>query len=160
MTLKFFSNIIKTTCIQITNTIIMNIIVEKFLPPLLKLLKYLNYLGLIKILIYFLCISVLVYIIFKFFKLLKIFKKRFGSEFNLHSNSLTKCNNSSTLLFNKNFKINKNIKSDEISSIESKSSDFNLGSCTKIIHKIASSKSNNKKNKKSTNREKLLDSFS
>ena len=151
MTSNIISNLIKSSCIQMTQSLIMSVIMNNLLPSLLKLFTYLNYFGLVKILTYLLCICVLLYIIYKLFKLLK----------KIISGSSSKYNKSSTLLFNKNKK------SDEISSFESKSSDFNLEIKKKNIHKSTSSTSTsnlkkkfkNKKIKKLIKSEILLSSF-
>ena len=66
------TNLIKTACIQMTQSIIMNLIMDKFLPIITNLLKYLSCLGLIKILIYLLCSCVLFYILYNPLILFKI----------------------------------------------------------------------------------------
>jgi hypothetical protein len=147
MTSNIISNIIKSTCIQLTQTLIMNVVMNNLIPSLIRLFKYLNCFGLVKIFIYLLCTSVLLYIVFKLFKFLK----------KIISGSSSKSNKSSTLLFKKNKDSN------EISSFESKSDDFNLEP-KKIIHKSSSSSKikNNFKDKKIKNLincEPLLSSF-
>lgn len=136
MTSNLFSTLIKNTCIQITQSIIMNAIMNKFLPSIVNLFKYLNYIGLVKIFVYFLCISVLLFIVYKLYKLIM---KAFDNS--------SKCDKSSKILFDKKIK---NDKDDDncISSFESRSSDFNLEPKKKIIHvKSSSSSKDNKKNK-------------
>lgn len=127
MTSNLISNLIKTTCIQMTQSIIMNAIMKNFLPSLSNLFRYINCLGLINILIYFLIITVLLYILYKLFKFIKKIFYRKSKH----------CKSKSNLL-------NKNI-SREISSFESRSSDFQLEPKKKIIHVTKSSSS--KKNK-------------
>lgn len=124
MTLNVISNLIKTTCVQLTQNLLMNALMKYFLPSLLNLFKFINSIGIVKILIYLLFISVLLFIIIKLFKFLKkIFRKN-----NQHSN----------LSIIKNLKKNNFSKSTNyISSFDSKSSDYNLEPKKKINQNLA-----------------------
>lgn len=127
MTSNLLSILIKNTCIQITQSIIMNAIMNKFLPSIAHLFKYLNYIGLVKIFVYFLCVSVLLFIVYKLFKLI-----------------MGAFDKSSTILLDKKIICNK--ENECLSSFESKSTDFDLEPKKKIIH--IKSSSYNKKDKK------------
>ena len=146
MTSNLFSTLIKNTCIQITQSIIMHVVMNKFLPSIAKLFKYLNYLGFVKILVYFLCVVVLLFVIYKLYKsLIKVISSSSKSYESSKSREFSK------KIFDKNY-------SNSISSFESKSSDFNLEPKKKIIHKISSSFNKNIKSNKSKKNNNLIKS--
>lgn len=114
-----FSSLIKTVGLQLSQTIIINTITDKFMPNITKLFKYLNCFGLMKILTYLLCVSVLLYIAYKLYV---VIKKLMCSRGKSLKNLLNK--KSKNII--KNNSKSKTNKSTELSSFESRSSDFDL----------------------------------
>lgn len=107
MHLNLFENLIKNACVQITQSIMMDVLMKKFFPSILDIYTYFKCYGLFNIFIYLLCSCVLVFILYKLYLyfytfILKFFRHK---KYNLISNKNT---------------------TDEISSFDSRSSDFNL----------------------------------
>jgi len=131
---NIITNLITSTCLQMTQTIIMKVIINKFFPIIAKLLKFLTCYGFIKIFIYLLCSCVLFYILYKLYNIYKKIKSNSssssGSSKSSSSSEPSKPSKPSNKLQNvfkkKNIKKNILIPSIELSPIPSSSNDFVL----------------------------------
>ncbi len=133
------SNLITTVFIQLTQSVVMKLIYEKFLPLINKLLKYICYIGISKLIIYLLCITVLLYFLQKMYKLFRCVSSS-SSKCSSGSNSFDsfssfestkkckkdkKCKSEKKCKKDKKCKIKKEkTSSDRLSSVTSSSNDF------------------------------------
>lgn len=165
MTSNNVSSLIKTACLQVIQSILLNTIMDNVLPMMKNIFRYLSLFGVMKMLLYLLFLCVLVFILYKLYTFIKNLYKSF--KINSESNS-----SNSLVHYNKNKKIKNNLhilssgnksnsskSSSEISSFISKTTDFNLEPKQKIIHKTSSESSEiSKKYKRKSKSEPLISS--